>query len=100
VALVPVRLLLLLHDRLLRLQFQPIALLSGGVRPLLRASPYDEMAGLGPVWWSPLPVLFYFVNSAASTLLPVLFDATALARSSSYLHISCGPEMTDPPPFS
>jgi len=65
-ALVLFGLLLLLQTALLRLQFSPDALLVWRRQTLLRRFPYDEWLGWA-VWWSPLPVLFISVNSAAST---------------------------------
>ncbi|APD47572.1 DUF3119 family protein [Synechococcus sp. CS-602] len=85
-ALVLFGLLLLLQTALLRLQFSPDALLVWRRQTLLRRFPYDEWLGWA-VWWSPLPVLFYFREQRSIHLLPVLFDATAL-REQLNLHIS------------
>jgi hypothetical protein len=79
-------LFLLLQTVLLRLQFSAEALLVWRGSTLLRRFPYAEWIGWR-VFWSPLPVLFYFRERRSPHLLPVLFDATAL-RQQLELHLS------------
>jgi hypothetical protein len=79
-------LFLLLQTMLLRLQFSAEALLVWRGSTLLRRFPYAEWIGWR-VFWSPLPVLFYFRERQSPHLLPVLFDATAL-RQQLELHLS------------
>lgn len=72
-------LFLLLQTQLLRLQFSDDALLVWRQKSLLRRFPYAEWLGWR-LFWSPLPVLFYFRERRSIHLLPVLFDATALRQ--------------------
>jgi hypothetical protein len=82
-------LLLLLQSRLLRLQFTADALLVWRGSTLLRRFPYREWLGWR-LFWSPLPVLFYFREQRSIHLLPVLFDASTL-REQLHLHVSVQP---------
>jgi hypothetical protein len=68
---------LLLQAGLLRLRFTDDALLVLRLDQEIRRFPYDEWTGWR-VFWSPLPVLFYFREIRSLHLLPVLFDATEL----------------------
>ncbi len=72
-------LFLLLQTWLLRLQFGDDALLVWRQDSLLRRFPYAEWLGWR-LFWSPLPVLFYFRERRSIHLLPVLFDASALRQ--------------------
>ena len=82
-------LFLLLQSQLLRLQFSGDALLVWRGSSLLRRFPYSEWLGWR-LFWSPLPVLFYFREQRSIHLLPVLFDATTL-REQLELHVSAQP---------
>ena len=72
-------LFLLLQTALLRLRFEPEALvvLRQGVE--IRRFPYGDWLSWR-VFWPPVPVLFYFREVHSIHFLPMLFDATALAR--------------------
>ena len=82
-------LFLLLQSQLLRLQFSGDALLVWRGSSLLRRFPYSEWMGWR-LFWSPVPVLFYFREQRSIHLLPVLFDATTL-REQLELHVSAQP---------
>ncbi|MFM7653670.1 MAG: DUF3119 family protein [Vulcanococcus sp.] len=82
-------LFLLLQSQLLRLQFSGDALLVWRGSSLLRQFPYSAWLGWR-LFWSPLPVLFYFREQRSIHLLPVLFDATTL-REQLELHVSAQP---------
>ncbi|NBQ20630.1 MAG: DUF3119 family protein [Synechococcaceae bacterium WB6_3B_236] len=72
-------LFLLLQTALLRLRFEPEALvvLRQGVE--IRRFSYGDWLSWR-VFWPPVPVLFYFREVHSIHFLPMLFDATALAR--------------------
>lgn len=72
-------LFLLLQSALLRLRFDPEALLVSRGETVIRRFPYAEWIGWR-VWWPALPVLFYFREQQSLHLLPMLFDATALRQ--------------------
>lgn len=72
-------LFLLLQTVLLRLQFTEADLVVWRRGTVLRRFPYDEWLGW-TLFWTPLPVLFYFREQRSIHLLPVLFDATALRQ--------------------
>ena len=82
-------LFLLLQSQLLRLQFSADALLVWRGSSLLRRFPYSEWLGWR-LFWSPVPVLFYFREQRSIHLQPVLFDATTL-REQLELHVSAQP---------
>ena len=82
-------LFLLLQSQLLRLQFSGDALLVWRGSSLLRRFPYSEWLGWR-LFWSPVPVLFYFREQRSIHLLPVLFDATTL-REQLERHVSAQP---------
>ena len=82
-------LFLLLQSQLLRLQFSADALLVWRGSSLLRRFPYSEWLGWR-LFWSPVPVLFYFREQRSIHLLPVLFDATTL-REQLERHVSAQP---------
>ena len=83
-------LFLLLQSQLLRLQFSADALLVWRGSNLLRRFPYEEWLGW-KLFWTPVPVLFYFREQRSIHLLPVLFDATTL-RQQLDLHVSTEPK--------
>jgi hypothetical protein len=78
-------LFLLLQTVLLRLQFTEADLVVWRQGTVLRRFPYDEWLGW-TLFWSPLPLLFYFREQRSIHFLPVLFDATELRRQLS-LHV-------------
>jgi hypothetical protein len=68
---------LLLQAGLLRLRFTDDALVVLRLDQEIRRFPYAEWTGWR-IFWTPLPVLFYFRETRSLHLLPILFDATAL----------------------
>lgn len=72
-------LFLLLQTALLRLQFTGEALVVWRQSSLLRSFPYDAWLGW-TLFWTPLPVLFYFREQKRIHFLPVLFDPSELRR--------------------
>ncbi len=72
-------LFLLLQTALLRLQFTGEALVVWRQSTLLRRFPYEAWLGW-TLFWSPVPVLFYFREQKSIHFLPVLFDASELRR--------------------
>jgi len=78
-------LFLLLQTVLLRLQFTELDLVVWRQGAVLRRFPYAEWL-TWTIFWSPLPVLFYFREQRSIHFLPVLFDATELRRQLS-LHV-------------
>ncbi|MCP9915366.1 DUF3119 family protein [Cyanobium sp. ATX 6F1] len=72
-------LFLLLQTALLRLQFTGDALVVWRQSTELRRFPYDAWLGW-TLFWTPLPVLFYFREQKSIHFLPVLFDASELRR--------------------
>lgn len=70
-------LLLALQASQLRLRFEAEALVVLRLEQEIRRFPYVAWLGWR-LFWSPLPVLFYFREERSIHLLPLLFDATAL----------------------
>ena len=70
-------LFLLLQSAVLRLVFTADALLVRRQETLLRRFPYSDWLGW-KLFWSAVPVLFYFREQTSIHLLPVLFDASEL----------------------
>ena len=70
-------LFLLIQSQILRLQFSADALLVWRGSAVLRRFPYSEWLSW-TLFWSPIPVLFYFREQRSIHFLPVLFDATSL----------------------
>ena len=70
-------LFLLLQSAVLRLVFTADALLVRRQDTLLRRFPYSDWLGWR-LFWSAVPVLFYFREQTSIHLLPVLFDASDL----------------------
>jgi len=68
---------LLLQARLLRLEFNDVALLVWRGEREIRRFPYADWLGWR-VFWPGVPVLLYFREERSIHLLPVLFDPTAL----------------------
>ena len=79
-------LFLLVQSLILRLQFTGDALLVWRGQTVLRRFPYSEWISW-TLFWSPLPVLFYFREQRSIHFLPVLFDATSL-REQLERHVS------------
>ena len=79
-------LFLLVQSLILRLQFTGDALLVWRGQTVLRRFPYSEWISWS-LFWSPLPVLFYFREQRSIHFLPVLFDATSL-REQLERHVS------------
>ncbi|MFZ4804904.1 MAG: DUF3119 family protein [Synechococcus lacustris] len=71
-------LFLLLQTALLRLRFEPEALVVLRQAVEIRRFPYGDWRSWR-LFWPPLPLLFYFREVNSIHFLPVLFDATALA---------------------
>ena len=72
-------LVLALQTALLRLQFAPEELLVWRGSTCIRRFPYAEWIGWR-LFWPPLPVIFYFREQRSIHLLPMLFEAEALAE--------------------
>jgi len=70
---------LLLQSALLRLVFEPEALVVLRQQQEIRRFPYQEWTGWR-LFWPSLPILLYFREVRSVHLLPVLFDATALRQ--------------------
>jgi hypothetical protein len=87
-------LFLLLQTRLLRLEFGGDALLVWRQQTLLRRFPYQEWLSW-TIFWSGLPVLFYFREQGSIHFLPVLFDATSLRQQLEH-HLSQLPPAAPP----
>ncbi len=68
---------LLVQTLLLRLRFDPEALLVLRAGSEIRRFPYEAWLGWR-LFFTPVPVLFYFREERSIHLLPVLFDAGAL----------------------
>ena len=70
---------LLLQSALLRLVFEPEALVVLRQEREIRRFPYREWSGWR-LFWPAVPILFYFREVRSIHLLPMLFDATALRQ--------------------
>jgi hypothetical protein len=62
---------------ILRLRFQEQALVVSRKDAVIRTFPYAEWIAWR-IFWSPLPILFYFREHHSPHLVPMLFDAEAL----------------------
>ena len=82
-------LFLLIQSQILRLQFSADALLVWRGSTVLRRFPYSEWLSW-TLFWSPIPVLFYFREQRSIHFLPVLFDPKTL-REQLNLHVSAQP---------
>jgi hypothetical protein len=82
-------LFLLIQSRILRLQFSADALLVWRGSTVLRRFPYSEWLSW-TLFWSPIPVLFYFREQRSIHFLPVLFDPKTL-REQLNIHVSAQP---------
>ncbi|CAK6697625.1 DUF3119 family protein [Synechococcus sp. CCY9201] len=72
-------LVLALQTALLRLQFAPAELLVWRGSTCIRRFPYAEWIAWR-LYWPPVPVIFYFREQRSIHLLPMLFEAEALAE--------------------
>lgn len=70
-------LFLAVQARLLRLRFTDDALLVLRRDNEIRRFPYDQWIAWR-IFWTPLPVIFYFRETRTPHLVPMLFDANAL----------------------
>ena len=70
-------LFLTLQTALLRLEFSDEALVVWRSSSEIRRFPYREWISW-TLFWTPLPVIFYFREQNSPHLLPVLFDASVL----------------------
>ena len=70
-------LFLLFQTVLLRLQFTETALDIYRSTTLIRRFPYQEWQNWR-IFWSPVPILFYFKEVNSIHFLPIIFDPTAL----------------------
>ncbi|MFM8277016.1 MAG: DUF3119 family protein [Cyanobium sp.] len=70
---------LLLQSALLRLVFEPEALVVLRQQQEIRRFPYRDWSGWR-MFWPAVPILFYFREVRSFHLLPMLFDATALRQ--------------------
>ena len=82
-------LFLLIQSQILRLQFSADALLVWRGSTVLRRFPYSEWLSW-TLFWSPIPVLFYFREQRSIHFLPVLFDPKTL-REQLNIHVSAQP---------
>ena len=82
-------LFLLIQSQILRLQFSADALLVWRGSTVLRRFPYSEWLNW-TLFWSPVPVLFYFREQRSIHFLPVLFDPETL-REQLNIHVSAQP---------
>jgi hypothetical protein len=82
-------LFLLIQSQILRLQFSADALLVWRGSTVLRRFPYSEWLNW-TLFWSPIPVLFYFREQRSIHFLPVLFDPKTL-REQLNIHVSTQP---------
>ena len=82
-------LFLLIQSQILRLQFSADALLVWRGSTVLRRFPYSEWLSW-TLFWTPIPVLFYFREQRSIHFLPVLFDPKTL-REQLNLHVSAQP---------
>ena len=62
---------------LIRLQFTPDALNVMRSGKVIRSFPYSEWLNW-KIFWSPIPILFYFKEVNSIHFLPIIFDAKAL----------------------
>ncbi len=70
---------LMIQSATLRLQFSPTALDIYRGEKLIRSFPYSEWQHW-EIFWSPVPVLFYFREVKSIHFLPILFDPIALKQ--------------------
>ncbi|MEM7591643.1 MAG: DUF3119 family protein [Cyanobacteria bacterium P01_A01_bin.83] len=72
-------LFLTLQTFLIRLQFTPqqLDVLRSG--KIIRSFPYSEWLNW-EIFWSPIPILFYFKEVNSIHFLPIIFDAKTLAN--------------------
>ena len=72
-------LFLTIQTFLIRLQFSDQALLVLRSGKVIRSFPYSEWLNW-EIFWSPVPILFYFKEVNSIHFLPIIFDAKALAN--------------------
>lgn len=70
---------LLLQTVILRLRFTPTDLDVYRGDTLIRRFPYQEWQNW-EIFWSPVPILFYFKEVKSIHFLPILFDPNTLRR--------------------
>lgn len=77
VAIAILGLFLTIQTVLIRLQFTDKTLNVMRSGQVIRSFPYDEWLNW-EIFWSPIPILFYFKEVNSIHFLPIIFDATAL----------------------
>ncbi len=70
-------LFLLLQTVLIRIKFTPTALEVYRQETLIRAFPYQDWQNW-EIFWSPVPILFYFREVKSIHFLPIIFDSKML----------------------
>ena len=70
-------LFLTIQTFLIRLQFTPDALKVMRSGKVIRSFPYSEWLNW-EIFWSPVPILFYFKEVNSIHFLPIIFDAKTL----------------------
>ncbi|MEL6495812.1 MAG: DUF3119 family protein [Cyanobacteria bacterium J06623_7] len=70
-------LFLIIQTFLIRLQFTPDALEVKRSSTVIRSFPYSEWLNWS-IFWSPVPILFYFKEVNSIHFLPIIFNAKTL----------------------
>ena len=70
-------LFLTIQTALIRLQFTPVALVVLRSGTIIKRFPYSEWLNW-EIFWSPIPILFYFREVNSIHFLPIIFDSQVL----------------------